>query len=71
MQSLRVTRLASLIICSFAFCGILCADGIIISLNGTWQIEDSQSADNLPQDFNHLVQVPGLVHNSRPSFPNV
>ena len=30
---------------------------IIVSLDGTWQIEDSVSADDIPKSFKHKVPV--------------
>ena len=42
-----------------------------LSLNGTWQIEESLSADAMPQRYTHDVAVPGLVNQSRPAFPGV
>lgn len=42
-----------------------------LSLNGTWEIEDSISADAIPNSFSHKVDVPGLIHSSTPPFPDV
>ena len=42
-----------------------------VSLNGTWQIEDSISATEMPKEFGHTVVVPGFVNLSKPSFPDV
>ena len=42
-----------------------------ISLNGTWQIEDSKEADATPAVWNHKVPVPGLAHSAQPAFPQV
>src|SRR6202162_2534404 len=42
-----------------------------ISLNGTWQIEDSKEAETIPVAWNHKVAVPGLAHSAEPSFPQV
>ncbi len=42
-----------------------------ISLNGTWQIEESVSATEMPKAFAHTVVVPGMANLSRPSFPDV
>ena len=42
-----------------------------ISLNGTWQIEESVSATEIPKAFGHAVVVPGMVNLSNPSFPDV
>ncbi len=42
-----------------------------ISLDGTWEIEDSRDADTIPVSWSHTAPVPGLVHSSQPAFPNV
>ncbi len=41
-----------------------------ISLNGTWQIAEGKN-NLIPKNFNHTVQVPGLVSLASPSFINV
>lgn len=43
----------------------------VISLNGTWQIDESVSAHEIPAAFDHTVAVPGLVNHAKPSFPEV
>jgi beta-galactosidase len=47
------------------------ADRTTISLNGTWQIEDSKEAEAIPVAWNHNVPVPGLAHSAEPAFPQV
>ena len=42
-----------------------------ISLNGTWRIDESVSASDIPQAFGHAVVVPGMVNLSTPPFPDV
>src|SRR5712692_3183621 len=42
-----------------------------ISLNGTWQIEDSRDAEAVPSIWNHKGPVPGLAHSAQPAFPQV
>ena len=42
-----------------------------LSLNGTWEVDDSISADVIPNSFSHRVEVPGLIHSSTPPFPDV
>ncbi len=42
-----------------------------ISMNGTWEIEESTDSFPAPSFFSHKVQVPGLVNKSEPAFPNV
>src|SRR6267378_6264580 len=46
-------------------------DRATISLNGTWQIEDSKEAEAIPVAWNHKVPVPGLAHSAEPAFPQV
>ena len=42
-----------------------------ISLNGTWQIDESVSATEVPKSFDHTIVVPGLVSLAKPEFPEV
>ena len=42
-----------------------------ISLDGTWDIDDTVTADRIPKTFHHTVAVPGLVHSSTPAFADV
>lgn len=56
----------------------LCCSGAVgaegretISLNGTWQIEESVSATEAPKAFTHTVVVPGMVNLSNPPLPDV
>ena len=42
-------------------------DRKVISLNGTWQIEEG-TMDKVPSTFGHSVEVPGFVDNSIPAF---
>jgi hypothetical protein len=42
-----------------------------VSLNGTWDIEESVQATDSPKAFTHTVAVPGLVNLSKPTFPEV
>jgi len=46
-------------------------DRTIISLNGSWQIEDSKEADSIPRAWTHTVPVPGLAHSAQPAFPQI
>ncbi|MEO6837799.1 MAG: hypothetical protein ABI185_05395, partial [Ginsengibacter sp.] len=41
-----------------------------ISLDGHWQIAEG-SMDTIPENFDHIVPVPGLVSLSIPAFKNV
>jgi beta-galactosidase len=45
--------------------------GLTLSLNGEWEIDDSESADQIPRAFQHHVPVPGLAHLAQPAFPDV
>ena len=42
-----------------------------VSINGTWQIEESVGANEIPSAFNHSMVVPGMVSLAQPSFTNV
>ncbi|HEY6766897.1 MAG TPA: sugar-binding domain-containing protein [Candidatus Sulfotelmatobacter sp.] len=47
------------------------AERTTVSLNGTWDIEDSRNAEAIPVVWNHKVPVPGLAHSAQPVFPQV
>jgi hypothetical protein len=47
------------------------AERVLVSLDGTWQIEESLSANDVPSSFRHTVPVPGLAHLAVPPFPEV
>lgn len=47
------------------------AERTTISLNGTWDIEDSKEAEAIPVAWQHKVPVPGLAHSAQPAFPQV
>ena len=50
----------------------LCAaERTVVSLDGEWQITDSKAPTPLPTQFGHTTPVPGLVHSSKPAFPDV
>jgi hypothetical protein len=42
-----------------------------LSLNGTWEVEESIDAGKIPSKFGHKVQVPGLTNTAVPSFEGV
>ena len=42
-----------------------------ISLDGTWEIEDSRDAEAIPLAWRHHVPVPGLAHLAQPPFAHV
>jgi beta-galactosidase len=46
-------------------------DRTTISLNGTWDIEDSKDANAVPVLWNHKAPVPGLAHSAQPAFSHV
>src|SRR2546430_7998136 len=48
-----------------------CAERIVLSLDGEWDITDSKTADRLPTHFDHKAPVPVLVHSSTPGFADV
>jgi len=47
------------------------AERTTISLDGTWDIEDSKEPEMIPAAWNHQVLVPGLAHSAQPAFPHV
>ena len=47
------------------------APRVTMSLDGTWQIEDSRGAEEIPAQFTHSVPVPGLANLAQPGFENV
>ena len=42
-----------------------------ITLDGTWEIEDSRDPQQMPASWNHHVPVPGLAHSAQPPFAHV
>lgn len=42
-----------------------------LSLDGTWDIEDSKEPDRIPAVWNHKAPVPGLAHSAQPAFSHV
>ncbi len=42
-----------------------------LSLNGSWDVDESIGPDDRPQTFGHKVPVPGLTHSAIPAFPDV
>ena len=47
------------------------AERTSLSLDGTWDIEDSKDPEAIPTKWNHKVPVPGLAHSAQPAFPQV
>jgi hypothetical protein len=76
----RATVACSLFLTVFSFGAsksLVWADAVptasraLVSLDGTWDIEDSVAADGVPKAFRHTVPVPGLAHSSTPAFTDV
>jgi len=44
---------------------------LTVSLNGTWEIEESREAEVVPASFLHRGPVPGLANLARPGFAGV
>lgn len=42
-----------------------------VSLDGEWQIADGKSPTEMPADYDHTVQVPGLANLAEPAFKDV
>ncbi len=42
-----------------------------LSLDGTWEIEDGKSPNEIPATFRHTVPVPGLSNLATPPLENV
>ena len=42
-----------------------------LSLNGTWDVEDSVGANEMPKAYHHTAPVPGMTHSALPAFPDV
>ena len=49
----------------------LAAERNTVSLDGSWEIQDSVAADQMPTAYHHHVPVPGLAHLAVPGFANV
>ena len=64
MKALFKTILAAF---ALFYCVGLSAQRNIVSLNGTWQIEESWEAKP-PKRFTHTIEVPGLVITAQPAF---
>ncbi len=45
--------------------------GLTLSLDGTWQVADSVSPDEIPGSFDHSGPVPGMANLATPPFPDV
>ncbi|NOX53621.1 MAG: hypothetical protein GXP27_04130, partial [Planctomycetes bacterium] len=47
------------------------AQRVELSLNGTWEIDDSVQPEQMPDRFAHRVPVPGLAHLAEPPLEDV
>jgi len=63
----RVLLFSVLIFCSLK----IFSQRTTLMLNGTWEIDESVKPNDKPRKYAHTVQVPGLVKNASPSFPDV
>jgi hypothetical protein len=52
------------------FSGALAA-AEVVSLDGTWRVEEGVAPEAMPASFTHRVPVPGLAHEAQPAFPDV
>ncbi|RZK60030.1 MAG: hypothetical protein EOO91_03000 [Pedobacter sp.] len=43
----------------------------VISLNGTWQVEETTETNLIPQRFTHTIPVPSLIDMAKPRFKEV
>lgn len=43
----------------------------IVNLNGVWKVADSIGADEMPQNYDHTVAVPGMMSIAEPEFKDV
>jgi len=50
---------------------LLAAGRQTVSLDSTWQIADSRSAEPIPMAFDHTAPVPGLANLAKPAFKDV
>lgn len=44
---------------------------VVLSLDGTWEIDDSVAGEDMPRVFRHSGPVPGLANLARPAFQDV
>ena len=43
----------------------------IVNLNGSWQIEDSVDANEMPVVYGHTAPIPGLLTSAEPAFEDI
>jgi beta-galactosidase len=65
------SRLILFFFFSLSLPAFFAAERVTMSLDGTWQIEESLSPTEIPKTFHHSVPVPGLANLSTPSFLEV
>ncbi len=65
----------TLLCCAFMISSLsastLAAHRTTLSLNGTWDVEDSVGAGQIPTAYHHTAPVPGLTHSAAPAFADV
>ncbi len=66
-----MTRFTFLFLSCIIFSVSALAQREVYSLNGTWDIDESISAEQVPRHFMHRVEVPGLANMSNPAFKDV
>lgn len=44
---------------------------LIISLDGIWEVEEGNNAEDSPENFTHQASVPGLLTSAEPPFKDV
>jgi beta-galactosidase len=69
MQTHRIRAGAVLILALSALAALAARQ--TLPLDGTWQIEESLSATEMPARFTHTAPVPGLANLAKPAFPQV
>lgn len=62
---------ASLLVGALLLAPPLMAQRISLPLDGTWEVEDSVGAEDIPREFRHTVPVPALTHSATPAFADV
>ncbi len=71
LKRLLIQSLVVLITVAAPFLSLRATERTTLSLNGTWQIEDSKDPDAIPVSWKHTAPVPGLAHSAEPAFPQV
>ncbi|MCW5981060.1 MAG: hypothetical protein KIT09_23460 [Bryobacteraceae bacterium] len=63
-------KLTFVVVC-LAAAACLRAERVTLSLDGEWEIADSEAAGPMPASFNRKAPVPGLANLANPSFEDV